>query len=208
MYLNPYADLGFLVLNVVPGAIDWGLVKSVDVYVRYEDLGVHRHEQLFTLRPGSGEETWMVPVSHPTQRDVVFHTVNHLRDGSRRESPVATTRRSTLVIDDAFQAALNLDFVPLYDSAQIRTVHADIHYEDSANEYVRDERLSFDGESPPRQQLRLALFNGRITTYTLTYVIIGMDNSLRRLPAVVSDATLVFVGETFNQVAKHNARLR
>jgi hypothetical protein len=77
-----------------------------------------------------------------------------------------------------------------------------------ANEYVRDERLSFDGESPRRQQLRLALLDGRITTYTLTYVIIGMDNSLRRLPAVVSDATLVFVGETFNQVAKNHARLR
>lgn len=191
--------VSLLEVSVVPGAIDWGIVKAVDVYLRHEAGERSVSEQLFTLRPDSVEVKWKVRLSHPARREVSYYTVNHLKDGRTRASAVVTTRRTTLVIDDAFQAALDIDFVPLYDPAQVVMVYADIHYEDVANNYARNERLRFEGESPQRQQLHMALLDGAVNGYLLTYTIVGTDRSLRRLPPVMSDATLVFVGETFNQ---------
>jgi hypothetical protein len=197
LLLNPFADLGFLELSVIPGSIDWGIVQSVDVHLRYEDPGVFTRQKTITFTEGMAEQLWRLRLTHPEQREITFSTVNHLSDGSTRESAPITTQASSIVVDDAFQAALDVEFVPIYDTSRIRTVFAEIHYEDLANLYERDERLTFEGTTPGSQKLHLALLNPAITTYTISYTLLGNDNSIQRLPPEDSTKTLVFVGETF-----------
>ncbi len=197
LLLNPFEDFGFLEIKVLPGDIDPSAVKSTDVHLRYEDPGVFVKEQIITMKPDSPEQTWKLRLTHPDRREVSHFFVHHLVDGSVRQSPTVVSTVTTIAVDDSFEDALDIEFIPTYDTATIRSVFAAVHYEDPAHNYVRDTQLEFSGDAPDRQRLHIALFDGNVKEYQLTYTILGKDNSVRRLSPLGSSAKLVFVGETF-----------
>jgi hypothetical protein len=197
LLVNPYEHLAFVEVKVVAGDIDWGMVRSTDVRLRYEDPGVFSREKVVTLTEAAPEQTWKLRLTHPEQRTISYSTVHHLVDGSTRQGPPATTTASSIAIDDAFEDALDIEFVPVYDTARIRQVFAEIVYDDTANRYRREQRLEFTGTAAARQRLHIALFDRQRRTYSLAYTLVGNDNSIRRLLPVETTSTLVFVGETF-----------
>jgi hypothetical protein len=197
LLLNPFEDFGFLEIKVLPGDIDPSAVKSTDVHLRYEDPGVFVKEQVITLKPDSPEQTWKLRLTHPERREVSHFFVHHLVDGSVRQSPTVTSSATTIAVDDSFEDALDIEFVPIYNTATIRSVFALVHYEDPAHSYVRDVQLEFSGDAPERQRLHIALFDPNVKEYQLTYTVLGKDNSVRRLSPLANSAKLVFVGETF-----------
>lgn len=197
LLLNPFEDFGFLEFKVVQGDIDWSAVKSIDVHLRYEDPGVFTKEKVITLRQETPVQTWKLRLTHTEQRKVSYFYVHHLVDGSTRQSPTLTTTTASIAVDDSFEDALDIEFIPTYDTAGIRSVFADVHYEDQAHNYVRDAHLEFSGDTPARQRLHIALFDPTVKQYQLTFTILGKDNSVRRLAPVAASYRLVFVGETF-----------
>lgn len=198
LLLNPFETFGFLEVKILAGDIDWSAVKSTEVHVRYEDPGVFTKQTVITLRPDSGEQSWKLRLTNPDRREVSYFFVHHLMDGSTLQTEEATTSATSIAVDDSFQDSLDIEFIPTYDTATIRSVFVDFHYEDPAHHYLRDERIEFSGDTPGRQRLHIALFDPNVKEYQLIYTILSKDNSVRRLPAVTSSARLAFVGETFN----------
>lgn len=226
LLVNPFEDFGFLELHIIPGDIDWCAVKDTDVHLHYEDPGVFSKDTVVSLRPDSQEQVWKLRLTNVDQRTITYFFEHHLIDGSVRTSPTRTTTASTIAVDDSFEDALDIEFIPIFDRNSIRSVFAEILYQDTAHNYKREARLEFGGAGGPvsipaagsagsgssgsaagtvgstvssdlRQRLHIALFDASQDTYQITYTIVGNDNSIRRLNPISTNSTMVFVGETF-----------
>jgi hypothetical protein len=197
LLLNPFENFGFLELKILAGDIDWSAVKSTDVHLRYEDPGVFTKQTVITLHSDAGEQSWKLRLTNPDRREVSYFFIHHLIDGSTRQTAEATTSATSIAVDDSFQDSLDIEFIPTFDTATVRSVFVDFHYEDPAHDYKRDEHLEFSGDAPDRQRLHIALFDPNVKKYQLIYTLLGKDNAVQRLPAITDSARLVFVGETF-----------
>ena len=59
-----------------------------------------------------------------------------------RETGPVTSEATLLPVDDPFEKALELDFVPLFNPATTALAFVDVEYADAANNYFREERLA------------------------------------------------------------------
>lgn len=90
---------------------------------------------------------------------------------------------------------LVVEFFPNCNAATIQMLLIDVIYEDTFNKYTREERLRFEGTTITSQRLRIDRINLDLKQYTFQITILGTNNSVRREPAVNTDATIVFIGE-------------
>jgi hypothetical protein len=120
----------------------------------------------------------------------------HLVNGDTRTTPPTPLAEDVVTVNDPSADALLIDLIPVFPAGSVRTVFADLLYEDADEHYRREAHVEFDGADPQRASLRIALFDPAKRTYTLTYTILGLDGSIRRLDER-ADEQRIFVGETF-----------
>jgi hypothetical protein len=92
-----------------------------------------------------------------------------------------------------------VEFFPNYDGAHIQKMFIDVIYEDQANDYQRKQRLTFSGEEQDSKTVRFARRNTSLGEFTYKVTILGTDNSVRRIPEVTTDESLVFLGSLVGQ---------
>ncbi|WP_102126985.1 hypothetical protein [Deinococcus planocerae] len=195
LFLNPYEDLGFLEVDVVPGRIDWGVVRSVDVGLQYADAGQgFTHETHLVFTQATPAQKWALRLSDPNQREITSTLTFHLEDGTTRTLPPQTTKATAVPIDDPFEGALDLLFFPAFDPATTRAAFVDVVYDDPANRYHREERLRLEGEDRKEATLRLALLDPKRRAYSYRLTLVGMDGSVNQGPLQTTEASIVSVG--------------
>jgi len=195
LLVNPYNELGFLKIRIVPGDIDAGMVSQTNVLLRYEDGGGWSAQQQFELRPGGTEQEWKLRLSRPGDTRYRYQLVHHLQNGQVLEDPEVETDTPVVTVNDPFGDALNIEFFPNYDGSSIRQLFIDVRYRDEANDYQRQARLVFSGDLPDSQTVRFARLNPDISEFSFQMTILGKDNSVRRIAEMSSDQSLVFIGE-------------
>src|SRR5690606_35520973 len=106
-------------------------------------------------------------------------------------APPAELTSSTLVVHDPFPQALDIEFVPLFDSAAVRQVFIDVDYDDQANNYVRHERLDVPGIQTENVKLRMALVDPLRRQFRFRFTVVGNNGDFRRLAEQISEEEIV-----------------
>jgi len=195
LLVNPYADLGFMKVRIVPGDIDDGMVSRSEVFLRYEDSSGWSTQKQFVVLPGGAEQVWKLRLSHADEIEFSYHLIHHLKNGQRIETEVITSSIPVVTVNDPFGDALNIEFFPNYDATPIRQLFIDVQYKDLRNDYQRKGRLVFSGDLPDSQQLRFARLDPNLDEFTFQITLLGKDNSVRRIAEISSNQSLVFIGE-------------
>jgi hypothetical protein len=194
LVLSPHDLLGFLEIAIFPNRIDKGIIDYTEVFLKYADraAGGWSSDTVVTVRPDSPTQFWKLRLSNPKFKQWSYHLVHHLKDGTTRTEAEVTSTSSALPIDDDFAAALDLQFIPLWQDNQVRLAFVDVHYEDNANNYVRDERIQIAGDQVRPVQLRISILDRTKKKFDYKVTIIGTDR--HQTSNSVVDATDTLIG--------------
>lgn len=200
--LNPYNDIGFLDIEILPNKIDWGVVNSIDVNLNYQDQGKFSLDRSFRLTSGSKSQFWRLRLNDPKSRSYSYSFVYYMEDGSIRKTDPVITKAPVVAVDDPFKGALDLEFMPLFeDPARIEKVFIDVAYKDPENNYEREERLQLMGNATNSVKLRMSLVDPKRRKFSFRTTFVNTNpRSMNRGPFVETEETLISVSE--NSVQK------
>lgn len=193
--LNPYDDIGFMDIQVLPYKIDWGILDSIDVNLNYQDQGGLSLDKYFTLTPDSVPQFWKLRLNDPKARSYSYSFVYHMKDGSTRKTKQVITKALAVPVDDPFVGALDIEFIPLFDPARVRMAFIDVEYKDPENNYEREERLKLAGNATDSVKLRLALVDPKKRKFSFRLTFIDTNNQMNRGAFNETEETLIGVSE-------------
>ena len=199
LMVNPFNDLGFMKINITAADIDEVMMDSTDVHIVYDD-GEWRTEKVFKVQANSEEQIWKLRLSKPDIREFSYHFVHHLANGDTVVTESKQQIASLIPVNDPFDDPLVVEFFPNYNNDSIQNVFIDIVYEDEANNYSRKERVTFNSDDQNSKTIRFARMDTSLEEFSYKLTILGTDNSVRRIPEVTTDESLVFLGSVVDQV--------
>ena len=191
--VDPRYNLGFLDVRVVAGRIDKALVTRTDVSLHYEGDDGWVQDSVISVVAGQADQRWRLRVTDMPVAPFTYSVVHHLVDGTTKTTAPVTTTVPIVVVDDPFPQSLDLDFIPLFDPAKTREVLIDVTYDDTKNNYHRNERLTLAGSARTDALLRIALMDPTNRTFQYRLTFVGTDNSLAEGAFVTSTDTLIGV---------------
>jgi hypothetical protein len=195
LLINPFRDFGFLNVQVIAGDLDPGMIDSTDVHLHYEDPGKWARDKVITVEPDSPTQFWKLRLSDPEQRTFSYHFVHRLKDGTTHETEPVTTRATSVTVNDPFDEPLIVEFFPNYDATNVNILFVDVTYEDPMHLTPRTEQLRFVGQQTQPQRLRFARSDPSLQSISFQITVLGLDNSVQRLPPVTTEDSIVFLGE-------------
>jgi hypothetical protein len=192
LLLNPFEDLAFIQVEVIPGRIDQELISAIDVDLEITEPDGTAVGRTLRVLPGAAPQRWKVRSMDPDARQYTYRLTHHLKDGTTRQQGPFTATAPVLQVDDPFADALEIDFVRLFDPATTRMALIDVLYDDASNRYRRDERLTMRSDDA-ELHLRMALLDPSQTQFRYRLTVVGIDNKLRQDSFVTTSDTLVLV---------------
>jgi hypothetical protein len=192
LQINPFEHLGFLDLKVVPNRIDWGAIDSIDTVLFYQSPIGWSKTKTITLTANSPAQSWRLRLDDSNARTYSYYFVYHLKDGSRQESKKVTTEATAIAVNDPFEGALDIEFIPLFTPGSYRMIFIDVKYDDKDHHYHREERLELSGTVTAPVPLRISLKDGskRSFQYRLTFV---SDTKMQQGLFITTEETLIGV---------------
>src|SRR5437667_343076 len=196
LFLNPYDQIGFLEVQVFPHQMDPGVMDSIDVELLHTDPGGQVVRRTLNVTPGSPPQFWRVRLDDPQARTYTYQLTHHLKDGSVKRADPVTTRATALPVNDPFDRAIEIDFVPMLNPATTREVFIDVQYDDPKNAYQRQERLVLQGNAQNPVHLRIALMDPTKTTYRYRLTFVGTNNHMKQGAFIETSDTLIAVSDS------------
>ncbi len=193
--INPFDQIGFLEIKVSPHRIDAGAIESIDVILEYAEKNGKKREKTVTVLPNSPPQFWRLRLSDPTQRSYSYRQVHHLKDGTIRETPLVTTRATTILVDDPFEEAIEIELVPAFDNTKVRQVFVDIEYRDEEKAFERNERITMKGNAVEIVSLRLSILDPKKKEFRYRLTFVGNDGKINRKAFVTTDDPFISVSE-------------
>ncbi|HMF89472.1 MAG TPA: hypothetical protein VKL40_02430 [Candidatus Angelobacter sp.] len=193
LFLNPYDQIGFLEVQVFPHQMDAGVMDSVDVELTHTDPGGQVVQRTLNVTPGSQPQFWKVRLDDPQARTYTYQLTHHLKDGTVKRGEPVTTRATALPVNDPFERAIEIDFVPNLNTVTTRMVFIDIQYDDDKNAYHRQERLALQGNTQNVVHQRIALMNPAKKDYRYRFTFVGQDGQLKQGAFKETNETLIAV---------------
>ncbi len=194
LQVNPAKHLGFIDFTIQPGQLDEALLRHSEVRLTYEGGGWSTSKTFF-VTPGGPVQHWKLRTEDQEAKTFGYQIIHHLADGTTQAGDSGETDASTLLVDDPFDDSIDIEFVPDFDAASIRQVFVHVSYEDRANNYERDARLTFTSEMPDAQVLRWARFSDGPEEVTIRATSMGVDNAVTRHAPVTVSNGFVFLSE-------------
>ncbi len=195
LLINPYDQIGFLEVQVFPHQMDPGVMDSIDVELAHVDAGGKVVGRILNVTPGSQPQFWRVLLDDPQARTYTYQLTHHLRDGTVKQADPVTTRATALPINDPFDRAIEIDFVPLLNAAATRMVFIDLEYDDPKNAYHRQERLVLQGNAQNPVHMRIALMDPKKISYRYRPTFVGTGNQMKQGAFVETAETLISVSD-------------
>jgi hypothetical protein len=192
--LNPYDDIGFLEVKVFPSKIDWGVLDSIDVNLSYQDKSWSL-DKSFTLTQDSLPQFWKLRLNDPKARSYSYSFLYHMKDGSTKKTDPVTTRALAVAVDDPFEGAIDIEFVPLFDPSKVRMVFIDVEYKDPGNNYEREARLKLAGNATDSIKLRISLVDPKNKKFSYRLTFVDTNNQMNRGSFAETEETLIGVSE-------------
>ena len=193
LLLNPHEVIGFHEISIFPNRIDEGIVDLTHVHLNYSNSSGWTRTKTLMVNPDSEAQFWKLRLSNPQETEFTYQFVHHLKNGSIIEEEPVTSSVAAIPVNDPFESALALEFVPLWDTATTRMVFLDVEYEDVENDYRRTERFRLDSHSFESVKLRIALLDSTRRSYRYRTTFVSTDNQIQRDPFIVTEETLIFL---------------
>ncbi len=193
LFLNPFDDFGFLEVRVFPNRIDADVVIATDVHLEYRDASGWSQKDVLTILPGKDAQFWKLRLEDRTATSYTYSMVHHLKDGSTIQTDPVVTSASSIAVDDPFAGAIDLTCVPLLDPAKVRFAFLDFLYDDPANNYHRQLRLQFSGDSTAPVGQHVSVRDPRKIGFKYRLTFEGKDGQEHRGPYVDTEDTLIAV---------------
>jgi len=193
--INPYEELGFLEIKVFPNRIDTGVISSTEVELEYRDSKGWIQKKTMIVLPNSEPQFWKLRISESKSRSFTYKFTHHLKDGTTKVTEPVTSQASAVPVDDPFEGALDLVFIPALDPARTRKVFIDVTYQDDQNNYKREERLEMKSDAVDDAKLRIALVDPKKRVFQLRLTFVGNNGQITRGPVTDSVETLIAVAE-------------
>ena len=166
LMVAPQAHLGFIEVSAIANRIDAKMIDRIDVALRFEDPSGWVAEKLITLRAGGEPQPWKVRTSSPDARQYSYVLTHHLTGGNAPIiDPPVVSSANAVAVDDPFPDALEIDLVPNWDPAVVRTVFVDVTYVDGPNQIERLDHFEFKGDDLDARRLRIALRNRKARSF-------------------------------------------
>lgn len=175
--INPYEQVGLLDVTVFAHRMDRALLASTDIHLSVTDGDGHVLERTLSVTPDSPPQHWRVRLDDRSVREYSVQFTHHLTSGETRPQPPFTTSATALPVDDPFESALELDFVPLLP-AGTRNAFVDVRYDDPVHHYHREERLTFPPDAGAPIHLRLAVLNPDKRDFQYRVSLIDAENHM------------------------------
>jgi len=192
LFVNPYEHIEFREITATPGDIDWEVVDTIEVRLQARGYTQPEPRAALLLTRDSGQQTWRLRGARPApaNRGVTYQLVQRLNDGTGERTDPAEVDIPQIMVHDLFQDALNLEFIPLFDPANVTRVFIDIEYRDQANAYERSERLEIAGTATEPVKLRIALRDRQQRSFRCRFTFVGPSGSFDRRPWVDTEEEL------------------
>lgn len=190
LLLNPYDHLGFLDVQVVPDKIDWQVMDSITVELRYEDSAGWTAKRDVLLTSGTPTQHWKLRLSKRNELAYSYRIVHRLKDGSEKIEGPFTTQATKLPVSDPLPGELAIEFVPMWPKGTQR-VFIDVKYADPANNYERQERLQVPGTAIDPVSLRIALYDPKLRRFSYRYTFFREGGQIDQRQPIETDETLL-----------------
>jgi hypothetical protein len=191
LYINPFEYLGFMEISVMPHRIDKGMVEFTEVRLAYKGASGWTANKTITVTPDSPAQIWKLRLSDTTARTYTYTATHHLKDGTTRVSPPVTSREIGIMVDDPFDDAIDIIFIPLFTASLVRKVFIDVEYADPDNNYKRAEQLEIPGTQTQETKLRIALMDKTKNKFRYRFTFVSTGNKMNRGPWVETIEPLV-----------------
>jgi len=195
LLVNPFRDFGFHEIRVVPGEIDPDMIDSTDVMLRYEHAGRWSRDKIITVTPGGPPQSWKLRLTDPERRAFTYRLIHRLRDGTTSETDPVSSEIPLVTVNDPFDDPLIIEFYPNYDPSALRMLLIDLSYQDRGSARKRTQQIKFLPTDLDSRRIRIARYDATQGKYSVQVTLLGIDNSVQRLPPVDLEQTTVFIGE-------------
>jgi hypothetical protein len=195
LVVTPFDHMGFLEIEVVPNRIDAQVVDFTQVDLLFTDPSGWVARKTLRIKPGTASQFWKVRTSHRDARTFTYQLSHHLKDGRVLTDDAVTSTANAVIVDDPFEAALDLEFVPLWDPATMRSVFVDLIYSDPENDYERSERLTFEGADVKPRSLRISLRERERRAYRYKATFVTANGRMIRRPEQETTETIIGLSE-------------
>ena len=194
LLVNPWSELGFLEIKLVSGEMDQVMMRHTEVTLNYEGGGWST-SKVFIVKPGDAEQHWKLRLDDPAARTFSYSMVHHLADGTTRDGESGETELTTVYVNDPFENPISVEIMPNFDPSAVKQVFLQITYSDPANNYERNETMTFNADNMASQKLRLARFDNGPMDVSYRATSMGTNNSVNRHATVTMAEPFVFLSE-------------
>lgn len=188
LVVSPFDLLGFLEVSVFPNRIDTEEVDFTEVELSYTSPAFSKQTTLI-VRPDSAPQKWRLRLSNPEITQYSFRFVHHLKDGTIVTTDPTSSGAAAVPVDDPFTARLDIELIPLWDPATMRTVFVDVTHQGRAR------RVQFEGAERAPRKLHIALRDPTQREFSFQATFVGIDNRIVRRAAETTTDTIVGLSE-------------
>jgi hypothetical protein len=143
--LNPYEQLGFLEVGVLPTTLDATTFSSVDVTLRYTSPTGWTAERVLPVTATSAPQTWRVRTPEPLGSTYTRQLTYHLVSGGTFVTEETDSKAGSVVVSDPFTGHAQPEFRFAFAPGRFDEVVIDLGYEDATYGYRHSQRLRCDG---------------------------------------------------------------
>ena len=124
--LNPYAQLGFTSVQVLPSGLDAATFSSVDVELTYSAPSGWQATRTLTVTADSEPQYWRVRTPEPEGSSVSYRLTYHLVTGGSIVQEPVTTKAGSVAVDNPFARYLQPEFRFTFPPGQFEKVQIDV----------------------------------------------------------------------------------
>jgi hypothetical protein len=144
-------DLGVLLVDVLPGDINFSQVSQAQVTLQYEDQthGVSLIEDSFTLDKDHKEHTFEKLILQPRRNPVQYRVKYFMQDGREFQVDWKLSRSSQIFVNDPFSATRTVGVRASGNlETKVDTIFVDLKYDDPTNHYAQTRSVALSKANP------------------------------------------------------------
>ncbi|GGV07078.1 hypothetical protein GCM10010260_50910 [Streptomyces filipinensis] len=191
--IDPHRFLGFLRVEIAPHDIDAQLVRETRVELTRKEPDGTELRDTRTVRPTDPPTEWKVRTADPADLTYTYQLVHTMTDGSVITCDPVTTGATHLAVNDPYPGQLDIDLVPDWTPAAIRTVFVDLRYADPAAGYRREQRIELDAALTATHHAWFALPDPQKREFSYRFTFVRADGTTSATDYTTTTDSLVMV---------------
>lgn len=193
---------GYLVVDIVPGDLDFTLVPQAEVTLHYEDgaSNVAPIEQEFTLTQANPNAKFASLIFVPRTKPYKYKVTYFMKDGRQVTKDWQDHNGRQLAIDSPFSALKQVHIRPMGDlQTDIAQIFLDLKYADEKNNYQQTASVAIN-KGNPFFDWTFPVIDASVGKTTYSGKLVYQDNSVEDIAETEITKATVLVGKPSDNV--------